>query len=429
MPNPNPRLSQLGGLILLAGLTACQPPAPPAAATAAASALSLAPWTLPATEGAAQPELVQAPDGSMLLSWVARDGAQLHLSFSRFDGTNWSDAREIARGEGIGSGVDTPHLRQAADGALWAQWLRKREGVGHARDIVFARSADGGARWSAPQVLNLDDTPTEHGFVAMWPQGADGMGLAWLDGRATAHTPMDHASPSHSHAHAPAALDAATMLRAADFAADLSRSNESAVDVATCDCCQTDVATTKQATLLVYRDRAPGEIRDIAVVRREGAGWTAPTIVHADGWVMSACPINGPAIASLGQDVAVAWYTGAGDAPSVQFSLSADGGKSFAAPLQLAKHAAVLGHVDLALDADAAWVAWLVENGEGQSLRLARIDRHGGRVRQVEVAKLQAHGREAGVPKLLLREGRAYIAWTDAAGAKPALHGAIAQLQ
>jgi hypothetical protein len=181
--------------------------------------------------------------------------------------------------------------------------------------------------------------------------------------------------------------------------------------------------------LLVYRDRAPGEIRDIAVARREGTGWTAPTIVHPDGWVMAACPINGPAIASLGDGVAVAWYTGAGDVPSVQLSLSADGGRSFAEPLLLAKDAAVLGHVDLALDPDAAWVAWLVENGEVQSLRLARIDRASGRVQQGEVARLQAHGREAGVPKLLLREGRAYIAWTDASDAQPSLHGAIAHFE
>jgi hypothetical protein len=89
----------------------------------------------------------------------------------------------------------------------------------------------------------------------------------------------------------------------------------------------------------------------------------------------------------------------------------------------------VLGHVDVALDAKAAWVAWLVEQAQGQSLRLARIDRASGSVQQGEVAKLQAHGREAGVPKLLLREGRAYLAWTDAADAQPALHGAIAHFE
>jgi len=33
------------------------------------------------------------------------------------------------------------------------------------------------------------------------------------------------------------------------------------------------------------------------------------------------------------------------------------------------------------------------------------------------------------VPKLLLREGRAYLAWTDAADAQPALHGAIAHFE
>ena len=38
-------------------------------------------------------------------------------------------------------------------------------------------------------LVNTDATATEHGFVAMWPAAESRMGLAWLDGRATALAP------------------------------------------------------------------------------------------------------------------------------------------------------------------------------------------------------------------------------------------------
>jgi hypothetical protein len=79
----------------------------------------------------------------------------------------------------------------------------------------------------------------------------------------------------------------------------------------------------------------------------------------------------------------------------------------------------------VAMDERSLWITWLVESADGQSLRVARMDRGTGRVEQLEVARLKAKGRGAGLPKLLLSEGRAYAVWTDATDSTPALHGAI----
>jgi hypothetical protein len=35
-------------------------------------------------------------------------------------------------------------------------------------------------------------------------------------------------------------------------------------------------------------------------VRQVKGGWTRPRVVHADGWKIDACPVNGPAAASDG---------------------------------------------------------------------------------------------------------------------------------
>src|SRR5690606_27637564 len=47
--------------------------------------LQAQPWTLPAPPGAAQPDLVRAPDGRLLLSWLepAGDGHRLRLASTR----------------------------------------------------------------------------------------------------------------------------------------------------------------------------------------------------------------------------------------------------------------------------------------------------------------------------------------------------------
>jgi len=386
-------------------------------------------WPLPATGAAAQPDLVRAPDGSLLLSWVehgdvARGQAAHRLKFARFSNGAWSEPREIARGgDWFVNWADTPHIAATPDGALWAHWLRKKPGAGHAYDVVLARSGDGGARWSEPVAVNTDGTPTEHGFVSMWPAGESRIGLAWLDGRNTGggeHSAHGgHASGDMNHE--PGAMT----LRTAVFDASLQRSDERELDSMTCDCCQTDAALTARGPLLVYRGRTPAEVRDILVARGDGSTWQPATRVHADDWTMPACPVNGPAVATHAANATVAWYTAAGETPAVQLARSVDAGASFAAPVVLERGAAVQGRVDTALDEHAAWALWMDEDASGQALRFARFAPDLSReLQRGDVAKLQGKGRGTGMPKIALVDGTAFVVWTDVVDGKPSLHGA-----
>jgi len=49
---------------------------------------------------------------------------------------------------------------------------------------VLARSREGGMRWEQITRVNADGKAAEHGFASLWPDGADALGIAWLDGRA-----------------------------------------------------------------------------------------------------------------------------------------------------------------------------------------------------------------------------------------------------
>lgn len=435
----HPSLPSALSCALVLAVAACQPAAPPPAAPvqdgaavapvppAPAPQWRVADWPLPAAGAAAQPDLIAAPDGGWLLSWIEpgeRGGHALKFARAGRDGA-WGATRTIAQGrDWFVNWADTPHIALAADGALWAHWLRKSAPATYAYDVALSRSADGGASWSDPIEVNDDGTATEHGFVSLWPDGADGIGVAWLDGRRTGGGEGHDAAGHAGHR-------GAMTLRAARFDARLRRSLDTELDPMTCDCCQTDAAPTARGPLLVYRDRDAQDIRDIAATRREAGGWTAPRHVYADRWTMPACPVNGPSVAAQGEDAIVAWYTAAGGESKVQVARSRDAGASFGAPVVLDRGEPVQGRVEAALGADAAWVLWLREDRqEGQTLWLARLAPDLSReLQRLRVARLQGRGRGTGFAQLAVGDGAVYVVWTELAGGAARLRGARLQLE
>jgi hypothetical protein len=413
-------LSLIAALILAACSREASPP------TAAKPAepqrpLAISAWSLPVTTRAAQPDLIVTADGRLLLSWIESQGPDHALKFAAYTGEQWSEPHAIATGrDWFVNWADTPHLASTEDGALWAHWLQKSAASTYAYDVALVRSIDGGKHWSPPTRVNDDGKAAEHGFVSLWPAARDTLGVAWLDGREAASGDASHEGHGGHDGHA-----GAMTLRAAIFDAQLQRRDEARLDAMTCDCCQTDVAMTASGPLLVFRDRTPDEIRDIAVSRLQGETWTPPHAVHADNWKMPACPVNGPSVAARGDAAVVAWYTAAGDVPTLKLARSGDAGDTFAAPVTLDRGEAVQGRVDVALGDDAAWVLWMREDAGGQSLQLARYAPDLSReLQRLEVARLQGRGRATGFPQLALRDGTAHVVWTDVVAGKPQLRGA-----
>lgn len=400
----------------------CSRPAPDTATAAAASpAIRSAPtakadaaWTLPAQSGT-QPDLEVAPDGSLLLSWVDEADGQRSLHFSHWTRVGWTPARTIARGDWFGNAFDTPRIEQTQDGALWATWMRSSPAGGHARDVVIARSADGGASWSRPEPVNTDGTATEHGFVSMWRAAPDAIGVAWLDGRAKGETP-------HSmHAAGDTTMQ---MLRSSVFDARLQRRDEAAIDTTVCDCCHTAIAAAASGPVLVYRDRTPGEVRDVhAAVLRDGA-WRDAGAVHADNWVMPGCPVNGPSVSASGDRVTTIWYTAPDGTPGVRYAMSSDGGSHFGDASTLAHDAGVLGRVAVSTDERGAWFGWLAETDGRQVLRVARRDWSAPQAQApVTLATLGTRGNAAGMPRLATSQGATYAVWTDSVNGAARLVG------
>ena len=411
-------------LLLTVALAACTAAEPPAS-SAVASPPVVETVALPSPTGAAQPDLVTTPEGSLLLSWVEPLGEDGHrLRFSRLTpgAKDWDGPRTIAEGATwFVNWADTPHVYALPDGSLWAHWLRSTGPSRMDYGIDLVRSADGGTTWSAPQLVHPSGTPGDHGFVTFWPQARDRLGIAWLDSRqkaASGHA--GHDGGGHDHAGG-----AAMMLRAATYDPQAKQVGEWPLDTSTCDCCTTSSAVTDRGVVVVYRGRGDGEIRDTRIVRFDGQRWTSPRDVHADGWKIAGCPVNGPMAVADGATVWVAWYTEAGGMPELRAARSDDAGDTFGAPVTLAKGMQVLGRLGLVHGDGHLLVSWLEQaQDERQTLVLARYDDAWAKAQRVDVATLSARGRASGIPRLQWRGDAAWLAWTDVGGDAPRLQGA-----
>ena len=378
------------------------------AAPAAVPALSLTPVDLDALGSAAQPNItVDAGHGGYVLSWQARldDGcAALQAAELSADG-QLGPVREIERGcDWFVNWADFPALVVADNGDWLSFWLHKIGSGGDAYEIRTRRSSDRGRSWSAALVPHRDGTASEHGFVSMAPAGGDRVLLLWLDGRASAG--MRHAEHEHG---GPMTLRSAILRRGNRIEA------ETLVDDSVCSCCSTDLARRADGThLALYRDRSAQEIRDIGVARRDRRGWRLDGLAHADGWQISACPVNGPALAVGAAGELALWPT---MPDAEQLVLKARRLDREGPAVVVDAGAAVVGRVDAAAWGSAGFLlSWLgAGSAGGSALTLAHWDAELDERARLTVTELPA-GRDVGIPRLASRGTEAVLVWTEITG-------------
>jgi BNR repeat-like domain len=351
----------------------------------------------PAGADSAQPNLATGADGQTYLSWIeTTDSGEPALKMSiRKDGA-WSAAQTIAEGESLYVNyADFPSLLSLGNGLLAAHWMTFiPHSEGYKINIAF--SHDEGKTWSKPVVPHRDATPTEHGFVSLTP-APGGLGAIWLDSRKVKG--------------AEGSGDVAMMYTS--VGADGKLGPEMQIDGRVCECCQPNaVRTGDNGMLAVYRDRSAEEIRDIAIVRFDGTKWSEPKNIYADNWKILGCPINGPAIAAHGNQVAVAWFTAPNDKPKMEMAFSSDGGNTFGAPVQVDDGNPIGRTGVVMLDSGNAIVSWLEKGDKDVQLRARQVDAGGMKHASLTVGTASS-GTSGGFPRMERNGDTVYFAWTD----------------
>lgn len=377
-------------LLLLAG---CSPPDAP-------DAFSIDTLAVPAGIDAAGPRVSGGAGRPLVLSWMEPDETGTTLRYSMFRDGGWAPPQTVVSGRNMFvNWADMSSVTALADDHWVAHWLEMAGPLTYSYHVVMAQSVEAGRAWSAPVKPHTDGTPTEHGFVSVYPH--DGKVAAiWLDGR---NTGGEHGGDPQV---------SGMTLRSAAIDADNKRHNEQEIDGLVCDCCQTDVAITAEGPVAVYRDRTVDEIRDIYVARHVDGRWQSGVALHDDNWRIAGCPVNGPAIDAQGSDVAAAWFSVPEQAPAVQIKFSQDSGASFGPALNLAA-AGALGHVDaVMLEDGSAVVSWLQAAAGGRGKLVLRRVTPGGETGPVFDVASDAPARS--VPQMAIAGDDLVLVWTEA---------------
>jgi hypothetical protein len=364
----------------------------------------------PASGKSGMPNLTKGQDGNIYLSWVETNEDGIHaLKFSKWDGDGWGSSETISSGDHwFVNWADFPAMAVFQEQRMAANWLQKSGDGTFDYDIRWKFKK--GDLWSESLLMNTDSLKAEHGFVSLLPTASGELFSVWLDGRSTVteDEPGQHNHDDHGH-------KGQMSLRAAVFSQnEFDRIQEWELDNRVCDCCQTAATETNDGLVVLYRDRSDNEIRDIYIMRYEQREWSEPKPLHEDGWKIAGCPVNGPSLSSIGNQVVAAWFTGAHGEIKVQAKSSTDGGKTFGEVILLNDYPGPGRVHTVAIPERNTFVVIWLENipKRGTILKAAELTAKAELLRKWDIIE-GTESRAGGFPRLAYDGEKLLFAWTD----------------
>lgn len=358
----------------------------------------------PVSGNSSLPKLFKSDD-NLFLSWTEKKDSTTTLLYSSYKNGNWTPSEAIISGrDWFVNWADFPAIAEN-NGNILTSFLQKSAQGTYTYDVKLNVFASEAKQWNTDIILHNDGTKSEHGFVSMLPFEAHSFFVTWLDGRNTI------SNGGHGHSDHSEHGGGAMTLRSAIVDANGTITKRRELDSRICDCCQTSAAQTENGPVVVYRDRSDTEIRDIAIVRFVDGTWTEPQTIGNDHWEISGCPVNGPSVSSINNNLAVAWFTGVDEIPKVQISFSENNGESFGMPIRVDAGFA-LGRVDVAMNSNTeALVSWMETVENATLIRLVKVTNKGAVGTPITISQTSAE-RASGFPQLEVVQNTAFVVWT-----------------
>jgi hypothetical protein len=251
-----------------------------------------------------------AAGSQVAVAWGAGtpDGrTDVYAAISQDAGRTFAAPVRVSDGTGASlSGEQPPRIALVAhaggQASIVVVWTAKAPA---GTKLLSARSDDGGRTFSVAATIAGSDGPGNRGWESIAADGAGGVVAIWLDHRDLASTgnaaPTTHAAHQHGAEHADGADGAErAQLSKLFFGRVGSQSSAHSITGGVCYCCKTAVAVGDGGTFYAaWRHVFAGNVRDIAFSMSADGGRTFadPVRVSRDNWVLDGCPENGPSLA------------------------------------------------------------------------------------------------------------------------------------
>jgi hypothetical protein len=335
--------------------------------------------------------LVDAADGHVRLRHSDDDGRTLSAPVE----VNATAERIYAEGE------NRPKIAFGPHDEIYVSWSQPRAApwTGFVR---FARSLDRGEHFGDPLTVHHDRAEITHRFDALAVDGHGRIVIAWIDKRDVI------AATAASKPY----LGAAIYYSWSDDGGASFVPERKLIDQS-CECCRIALTRTPDGEVAAFFRSIHGDnIRDhaYAVLRTDGQASQVARATFSD-WQIAGCPHHGPGLA-IGRDGIrhAVWYESK-DQPTIWYG-QLDPGHAPKHPLAIAGSGA--SHADVAVHEQTVWVAWNQVGADGYALMLRRSTDNGV---HFDAPRDIARSSDAvGSPQLLLKQGRAFVAWNTATG-------------
>jgi len=304
---------------------------------------------------------IAASGDRVVVAWGARveSGAtDVYIATSTDAGRTFSTPVRVNDTPGIArlGGELPPRIALAGD-VITVVWTSRANGTA----IRLSRSNDFGRSFGPSRELQKSGAPGDRGWPATAADTGGIVHTVWLDHRGM----VTNSQPHHGHdASASARSEGVTMAqKSALYYAGAEGERE--ITKGVCYCCKTAMAAGNDGTLYAaWRQVYPGNIRDIAfTLSRDGGRTFAPPVrVSDDEWQLEGCPDDGPALAVDGRRMAhIVWptVTASPEPHKAVFYATTTDGRTFTPRLRVSPIGRNTAHPQIAIDADGGvWVLW-----------------------------------------------------------------------
>ena len=216
------------------------------------------------------------------------------------------------------NGEQPPHIalvpRSGRAPALVVVWTTKGA---NGTTLLQSRCDDGGRSFTPAVLVPGSDAVGNRGWEAIAVAPGGRVVAVWLDHRELAHD-MTMAASHHDHKSAGKPDGVATAQKSKLYFASLDGpAAPRAVAGGVCYCCKTALVSAGDAVYAAWRHVYPGNLRDMAFTMSRDGGRTfaTPVRVSEDKWALEGCPDDGPAMALDAQHrIHIVWPTLVGGA-------------------------------------------------------------------------------------------------------------------